>query len=518
MKYLLGNMRIRSKLTLMPLVVTPFVIAGWATAAGVSGQKAPWLSAVLLASAIALSFIVVSIVAKSMLSSLRSLEEGVMGALDGDLTKRSGLRSSDEIGRVGEHTDAFLDKLLDTVTLFSTSSVVVSNTAFTLEKATKEMMAGVEEAAVQVGSVATASEQMSGTSSEIAQNCASAAKSSENANSAAMAGESVINETVNVMNRINDIVKTSASIIEGLGSRSDQIGEIIDLIDDIADQTNLLALNAAIEAARAGEHGRGFAVVADEVRKLAEKTSAATKQIGDTIKAMQSDAKQAVISMDRGVKEVAVGTEEARKSGAALEDILKQIGTVSNEIGQIAVASEEQTATVNEIATSIHQMSGVMGGTANNVSQNSGAISELAKLSHELSTITRQYRLATMAEVEETVANAVAFLKAHGKEEFLTVVNDPKGQFMKKGLFVLVENLSGMLLAHNSDISDVGKDMTGLKDAHGKYFVKDGLELARNKGKGWIEIAMPSQATKGIEKKFQYLQRVDDWVICCGHR
>jgi len=186
---------------------------------------------------------------------------------------------------------------------------------------------------------------------------------------------SIIHETVMVMNRINMRVKESSEIIKQLGARSDQIGAVVELIYDIADQTNHLALNAAIEAARAGEHDRGFAVVADEVRKLAERTTEATKEIGDTISAIQKETKSAVNSMDEGVREVETGAEETGKSGEALRDILKQINTVTTEINQIAVASEQQTATTNEIASNIQQISEVMNETSKTIQENADAAS-----------------------------------------------------------------------------------------------------------------------------------------------
>ena len=223
---------------------------------------------------------------------------------------------------------------------------------------------------MQVNSVATASEEMSKTSSEIAQNCVTAVRSSDAANHSVTTGEAIIKQTITVMNRISDRVKESAEVIKSLGTRSDQIGQIVGLINDVADQTNLLALNAAIEAARAGEHGRGFAVVADEVRKLAERTSHATKEISDTIKAMQTETKKAVSSMEEGVNEVGIGTTEAAKSGEALAEILGQINKVAAEINQIAVASEEETATTNEIASSIQQISQVMQETAQTIQEN----------------------------------------------------------------------------------------------------------------------------------------------------
>jgi methyl-accepting chemotaxis protein len=208
-----------------------------------------------------------------------------------------------------------------------------------LDDATEKMATGIEEAAMQVNSVAAASEEMSKTSEEIARNCVAVAKSSEKANGSASTGEKIIQDTIEVMNRINDRVQDSSRIIKSLGVRSDQIGEIVELINDVADQTNLLALNAAIEAARAGEHGRGFAVVADEVRKLAERTSGATKEIRETIHAMQSETRNAVVSMEEGVNDVGQGTIEAAKSGEALKDILHHFNKVTSEVNQIAVAS-----------------------------------------------------------------------------------------------------------------------------------------------------------------------------------
>jgi len=342
---------------------------------------------------IALSIFISIFMARLIVSPIEQTINGIKTITRGDLTDRVKIESNDEIGEIAKHFNKSIDRLYDVITQVAKSSNEVSGAAITLDAATEQMATGVELAAAQVNSVATASDEMSTTSSEIARNCSIAAKSSEKANSAAVTGESIIRATVEVMNQINRRVKDSAVIIKQLGTRSDQIGEVVGLINEIADQTNLLALNAAIEAARAGEHGRGFAVVADEVRKLAERTTEATKEIGDTIMAMQLETKNAVHSMEEGVREVEIGTTETGKSGDALRDILNQINTVTSEINQIAVASDQQTATTNEIANNIQQISLVMHDTSKMIQDNSVAASQLSNLSKELQTIVGKFKL-----------------------------------------------------------------------------------------------------------------------------
>jgi methyl-accepting chemotaxis protein len=336
-----------------------------------------------------LGFYIKSLIVAPIKKTVEAIEEVARG----DLTKRIEVTSTDEIGDMARHFNGFVEKLHEAITHVAESSDAVSSAARTLDSATEQMAAGVEEAAIQVNSVATASEEMSKTSSEIAQNCVLAARSSDEATRSGNTGEAVTRQTMSIMGRISDRVKDSAEVIKSLGARSDQIGQIVGLINDVADQTNLLALNAAIEAARAGEHGRGFAVVADEVRKLAERTAVATKEINSTIRAMQTETKKAVSSMEEGVNEVGIGTAEAAKSGEALQEILDQINKVTSEINQIAVASEQETATTNGIASSIQQISQVMHETARTIQENATSSSQLAELANGLQVLVKQFRL-----------------------------------------------------------------------------------------------------------------------------
>lgn len=326
---------------------------------------------------------------KKVKDNLHDIAQG-----EGDLTRRIEIDSQDESGELARSFNTFVEKLQGIILHVAENAMQVATAAGEVHSASEQMATGAGEVAVQAGTAATSSEEMATTSAEVAQNCAMAAESSQKASDSALAGSTVVDETVKVMSRIAARVKESAKTVESLGERSDQIGKIVGTIEDIADQTNLLALNAAIEAARAGEQGRGFAVVADEVRALAERTTKATREIGEMIKAIQLETKGAVSSMDEGVKEVEKGTGEAAKSGDALKEILDQINTVTMQVSQIAIAAEQQTSNSGGISSNIQRITDAAQESAKGASNSAYAASRLASLAEELQKLVGRFKLA----------------------------------------------------------------------------------------------------------------------------
>ncbi|MBT0664441.1 methyl-accepting chemotaxis protein [Geobacter pelophilus] len=312
---------------------------------------------------------------------------------DGDLTQHATNDSGDETGQLARAMNSMSEQLNNLLMTVSNNSSRVNEAAGKLTSTSREIASGADEASSQAGTIATAAEEMAATSMDIARNCAHVAEGARSTSCAAEDGASVVHETVAGMIRIAERVRESAATIEALGKRSDEIGAIIGTIEDIAEQTNLLALNAAIEAARAGEQGRGFAVVADEVRALAERTTKATKEIGAMIKAIQSDTRAAVASMESGVNEVESGLEGAERSGSALQGIIQQINELTGQVNQIATAAEEQTATTNDISNNIQQMTQVIHSTAEGAGMSSAAADELSSLADELHRLVGRFRL-----------------------------------------------------------------------------------------------------------------------------
>ncbi len=349
----------------------------------------------IVLAATVLSLLAGSAIAASIGRPLNKVLDVLNRVASGDLTARADITTCDEMGLLARDVNVTADRINEIISLVAHNASQVTAAATQLHATATQMSTGAEEVAQQAATVATASEEMAATSAEIAHNCSMAADSSRHANDRAETGSTVVQETLSVMNRIAERVRSSARTVENLGSRSDQIGEIIGTIEDIADQTNLLALNAAIEAARAGDQGRGFAVVADEVRALAERTTRATKEIAQMIKAIQGETKGAVASMEDGVREVETGTNDAARSGEALSAILDQIGGVTLQVSQIATAAEEQTATTAEINNNIQQITDVVQHTARGAEESAQAAEQLARLAEELQALVTRFRLAS---------------------------------------------------------------------------------------------------------------------------
>jgi PAS domain S-box-containing protein len=268
---------------------------------------------------------------------------------------------------------------------------------------------GARSQAEQVGSIAAAIEEMSYTSQENAQLASTAAHEAALTNEQAVQGGKVVGSTIQGMSKVADVVMKSAKTIEELGKTSEQIGEVVQVIEEIADQTNLLALNAAIEAARAGEQGRGFAVVADEVRKLAERTQKATKEIAQTIKRIQSETNQAVSAMNEGTNEVRRGEAAAGQASGALNSIIGSTDKVADIISQLASASEEQTATSTNIAQSVENISSDTSRFAASTEGISRTIEEISEMATHLQDLVSQFSSENSAS---SVSSGNATLRA----------------------------------------------------------------------------------------------------------
>ncbi|MCX6155061.1 MAG: methyl-accepting chemotaxis protein [Candidatus Kapabacteria bacterium] len=326
----------------------------------------------------------------------------------GDLTARMQGTYKGDLANLKENINTFAESLSALILQVGEIVEATASGATQLSSTADTMASSASEQSAQTDEVAGAVEEMSRTITENSNNASQtsivATKNGEIANE----GGKIVEKTVQKMRDIASVVKQSAQNIQELGQSSKQIGEIISVIDDIADQTNLLALNAAIEAARAGEQGRGFAVVADEVRKLAERTTEATKQIAKMITGIQNETEQAVKVMNHGNEEVSSGIELADNAGKSLQEIVQSSRMVLDSINQIAAASEEQSATSEQISHNVLSISKVAGETARQIQDVAKTADDLTRLTEELRNMVSQFVVETKAPTVNRGSRTIA--------------------------------------------------------------------------------------------------------------
>jgi len=320
-------------------------------------------------------------------AAMQDIAEG-----EGDLTQRLKVKGSDEIAQMSMAFNQFAAKIQEVVSQVTGFTAQLASAATQMAAITETTSAGAKTQHEETDQVASAVTQMGSTVQEVARNASEAATAANHADSETANGREVVAKTVNSINDLASEIDRVSQAIHRLGTDSDNIGKVLDVIKSIAEQTNLLALNAAIEAARAGEQGRGFAVVADEVRTLASRTAQSTREIQQMIESLQTGSREAVTAMDGGRVMAQATVKQAAAAGESLDVIAGAVSTITTMNIQIATAMEEQNAVVENINKNIVSISMVSDQTAEGAQQTAKASDQLSHLAVELQTLLAQFK------------------------------------------------------------------------------------------------------------------------------
>lgn len=316
----------------------------------------------------------------------------------GDLTRRVMQDSRDEMGVLASHMNQFVERLHETIAQVAKAAKMLAADSSALAGVSLAVKSGSQEQVGQAATAASAVEEMSATVSELAKSAQDVSGMAEEASKSAGIGGSVVAEAIKQMDDLCQSVQDTAGKIALLSQRSQEISAIVKVITEIADQTNLLALNAAIEAARAGEQGRGFAVVADEVRKLAERTTKATSEITSMIRVVQRDTTEAVTAMENGRTRVEYGVQLVNQAGQHLKKILTNADTVTGMVRHMAGSISEQSKAAQQVARNVHAVASISSQNETSAERAHAATAQLSTMAMGLSQSIHQFTFVELPE------------------------------------------------------------------------------------------------------------------------
>lgn len=356
---------------------------------GASVQVLTWMIIGIIAG-ILVAFFMSRMITHPINEAVHAMEDLAEG--EGDLTRRLDEKGKSEIALMAKGFNNFAGKVQALVSQVASSIENLSNVVSDVSNIVDQTQTGSQQQRQQTEQVATAITEMTATVQEVASNANLAADSAQQADDNAKSGQKIVGDTVSSINSLAGEIETGSNVINKLSQDAQSIGSVLDVIKGIAEQTNLLALNAAIEAARAGEQGRGFAVVADEVRTLASRTQESTTEIESMIDSLQVQARAAVTAITQGQEKAKVSVEYASKAGDALNEITNSVATITSMNIQIATASEEQSAVAEEINQNVVNISHVADENADASNQLSTSSQDLAQLASELQDLVSQFK------------------------------------------------------------------------------------------------------------------------------